>query len=520
MVAAVIVAIGTGLPAASASTSTPAGRPNILFVLTDDMAKSELSVMPHVRALLADQGTSFSQAFVSVSLCCPSRTTILRGPVLAQHRDRDERRGERRLRDRPREGPRGLDDRDMAPRAGYRTGLFGKYLNGYPDGATDTFVPPGWDQFDTPTRGGNPYREYKYNLNESGRRIVHFGGRPRDYGTDVYSHLASAFMTRAHRDRKPFFAYLALYAPHSPATPPPGEAGLFPGTKAPRVPSYNEPDIRDKPRWLRHTPLMTAAIKGRVDALYRRRLQSLQAVDDAVANLMAVLQRNDQLDDTYVVFASDNGYHLGEHRMPAGKQTAYDEDIHVPFIVRGPGVPEDATRDQLVGNVDWAPTFAALAGAKAPDYVDGRSLVPLLRAGPAPKHWRGSYLIEHWREVETAGQIAARRDLPIEPPDPDQAIDETAPPRGPKYHGMRGSSVHDPSPEFHAIRTPQYLYVEYSTGENELYDLAPDPYELHNFASRAPAARLRKLHARVEALEHCRAASCRRAEAASGETRT
>ena len=250
-------------------------------------------------------------------------------------------------------------------------------------------MPPGSGrEFDSPTRGGNPYRELGYNLNQNGR-IVHYGDGPKDYGTDVYSHLTSDFITRAAHDDKPFFAYLALYAPHVPATPAPRDAHAFPGVKAPRTPSYNEADMSDKPSWLRDVPLMAPATKARVDELYRHRLQSLQAVDDSVADLMTTLQRNGQLDNTYVVFTSDNGYHLGQHRMPAGKLTAYDEDIHVPLVVRGPNVPEDRTRDAMVGSVDLAPTFADLAGVKPPQFVDGRSLVPWLGSGAAPGQcWR------------------------------------------------------------------------------------------------------------------------------------
>jgi N-acetylglucosamine-6-sulfatase len=238
----------------------------------------------------------------------------------------------------------------------------------------------------------------------------------------------------------------------------------------------------------------------------------LQAVDAQVANLTATLQRNGQLDDTYVVFASDNGYHLGEHRLPAGKQTAYDEDVHVPFIVRGPGVPRDRTQNELVGNVDWAPTFADLAGVKPPDFVDGRSLVPLLRDGPTPDHWRDVFLLEHWREILKPGQAEARRGSPLEPPDPDQAIDETAPTHGPNVRGMHSAAAHDPAPEFHAVRTPRYLYVEYVTGEKELYDLQRDPYELHNIAANTRPSLLDELHRRVDALKTCRAETCRQAE--------
>ena len=155
-----VVAAGISLGSPSAPAG-PASRPNILFVLTDDMAKSELAVMPHVRSLLAEQGTSFSKAFVSVSLCCPSRTTILRGQY--SHNTGIETNGGEN-------GGfetayvKGVESSTIATwlhADGYRTALFGKYLNGYPNGASDSYVPPGWDEFDSPTRGGNPYRQYR-----------------------------------------------------------------------------------------------------------------------------------------------------------------------------------------------------------------------------------------------------------------------------------------------------------------------------------------------------------------------
>src|SRR5207302_4412238 len=117
-------------------------------------------------------------------------------------------------------------------------------------------------------------------------------------------------------------------------------------------------------------------------------------VDRGVARLVHTLKVTKQLDDTYIVFASDNGFHLGQHRMPAGKQTAYEPDVHVPLLVRGPGVRVRAHATRIAGNTDLAPTFEAMAGAHAPSFTDGRSLVPLLR-GTRPSHWRTSYLVEH-----------------------------------------------------------------------------------------------------------------------------
>jgi N-acetylglucosamine-6-sulfatase len=516
MLAVIVVAVGIVVPATSTSTSTPAfadapTRPNILFLLTDDMALSDLSAMPHVKALLAEQGTTFSKAFVSVSACCPSRSTILRGQY--SHNTGVETNGGGNGGFEAAHG-NGIEKSTIATwlhNDGYRTGLFGKYLNGYPDGVPDGYVPPGWDEFDTPTRGGKPYRELGYNLNQDGR-VVHYGEAQSDYGTDVYTSLTSDFVTKAAHDDKPFFAYVAYYAPHVPATPAARDANKFPNAKAPRTPSYDEADMSDKPSWLRDVPQMTPEVKARVDNLYRKRMQSLQAVDDSVANLMDTLQRNGQLQNTYVVFTSDNGYHLGQHRMPAGKLTAYDEDIHVPLIVRGPGVP-DRTRDQMVGNVDFALTFADLAGVKAPKFVDGRSFAPMLTSGPAPDHWRDAYLIEHWLQSPKEGQTEGRLLAPLEPlaRDP-RAIDETTALQGPRIPGMKPTTEHDPTPEFHAIRTADQLYVEYSTGEKELYDLKRDPYELDNIAGSAPSRELDELHRRVVELETCRDAGCRTAD--------
>lgn len=509
--------LGLVVVAAGISLGTPhthavnVARPNILFVLTDDMALSDLAAMPHVHKLLAAQGTSFSQAFVSVSLCCPSRTTILRGQY-SHNTGVETNSGLNGGFETAHE--HGVEQSTIATwlhGVGYRTGLFGKYLNGYPSGVGNTYVPPGWDEFDSPTRGGNPYREFGYNLNSDGH-VVHYGRARSDYGTDVYTRLASAFMTRAGRDRKPFFVYLPVYAPHVPATPAPRDATSFPNARVPRTGSYNEPDIRDKPGWLRDVPLMTPGIQATVDELYRRRLQSLQAVDSSVADLTATLTRNGQLDDTYIVFASDNGYHLGQHRLPAGKQTAFEEDIHIPLIVRGPGVPAGATRDEIVGNVDLAPTFADLAGVRSPDFVDGRSLVPLLRRRPEPENWREGYLIEHWREINRAGLAAERAGITLEPVDADESDNETAVPPGPNRPGMRSAALHDPSPEYHGVRTERYLYVEYVTGDRELYDLRRDPNELHNLARSAPRDLLERLHRTVGELQTCREGDCRTVE--------
>jgi arylsulfatase A-like enzyme len=469
-------------------------KPNILFVLTDDLDLGEMAQMPTVHRLLAEHGATFEKYFVSVSLCCPSRATTLRGQYA--HNTGVETNGgiNGGFATAYRTGIESSTVATWLQRAGYRTALIGKYLNGYPNTANVRYIPPGWDEWDSSVEG-NPYSEYDYTLNENGN-LVHYRDRPQDYGTTVYLRKAEDFMTRAARDDQPFFTYLAVYAPHGPATPAPEDVNAFPGAVAPRPPSYNETDVSDKPAWVRAKPLLTPEQQAKIDVHYRKRIESLQAVDRGIGHLIATLKRTGQLSNTYVVFASDNGFHLGNHRLLQGKQTAYEEDVHVPLIVRGPGVPEDVRRDQLTGNVDLAPTFAALAGAPTPGFVDGRSLAPMLHAKP-PEWPRRDYLLEHFTQK---GKEPPGRG-PQEPPDDDTDA-----------HSAASEARAEGLPELRGLRTDRYTYVELATGEQELYDHDHDPYELDNLASTASPELLTRLHDRLAVLEHCRAAACRTAD--------
>jgi len=358
-----------------AATATAAPRPNIVFVLTDDMALRDLTVMPKLNALVAARGTTFSSYFVTDSLCCPSRSSILRGQFVHDHHT---------LGNQPPDGgfqkfhAAGNEKSTVATwlkAAGYRTALMGKYLNGYPSTVAQNYVPPGWDEWDSPSRGG--YGEFNYLLNENGRLVQH-GSAPADYLVDVMARKSVAFIDGAVAAKQPFFLYLATFAPHQPATPAPRHANLFPNATAPRDASFDEADVSDKPAFIRALARLRPRQIANIDNLYRKRIQSLQSVDEMIETIVRELQRLGALDNTYIVFTSDNGFHLGNHRMPMGKQTAYETDIHVPLLVRGPGVAAGATRDELVVETDLAPTFAAWAGAAAPAFVDGRSLAPLL----------------------------------------------------------------------------------------------------------------------------------------------
>jgi N-acetylglucosamine-6-sulfatase len=453
--------------------------PNILFILTDDMRASDLKYMPKTQSLLEKQGVKFTEAFVTRSHCCPSRATILRGQYAHNHNV---------WTDVPPAGSfwkfydQGLENSTIATwldGAGYNTILIGKYLNYYgsnPSGsyAPTTYVPPGWDQW-YGWEGSYIDADAEYDINENGQVVTY--DRSDIHETDLYARTAERFI-RQTAGRTPFFMYLSTNTPHFPAYYAPRRAGMFSDEQLPRPPSFDEGDVSDKPAWVRNKPLVTSTQISDMTQLYRNRLRALQSVDDMVGRLVAALRNTGELSNTYLVFTSDNGIHLGEHRLQ-GKVTAYDEAVHVPLLVRGPSVPQEATRSQMVLNNDLAPTFADLTSAKVPAFVDGRSLKPLLSVNP-PSSWRSAFLIEHRRSTENGGVRAI----------PAQEI-----------------------PNYDAVRTSRYLYVEYSTtGEKELYDLRADPFALTNLYASASPTLLSDLQSTLDKLESCAGETCKTAE--------
>jgi arylsulfatase A-like enzyme len=515
--ALLVGAVGV-LPAAATTTSTaaPRGRPNILFVLTDDMAYGDLDSMPHVHELVADDGASFTNYFANVSLCCPSRVTMLRGQYA--HNTGVQTNGDAGANGGFAAALRlGLEQDTVATRlqaAGYRTGLFGKYLNHYPGDAGRAYVPPGWSRWASPV-DGTPYGQYDYVLNENGTNRA-YGRDLESYGTTVYTGFTEALIRDSARDGQPFFAYVSLYAPHEPATPAPEDIGRFAGATAPRTDSFDLDNAASMPAYVRELPRLALADVASIDALYERRLESLQAVDRAVARLVAVLGKVGALRNTFIVFASDNGYHLGQHRLPAGKQTPYDTDTHVPFLVRGPGIAPGTTVGSLSSTVDLMPTFLAMAGVDVAQDVDGRSLLDAAR-GPnrnrvqAPR----AVLLEHWNDRPLPTPVAVR-------PAPIQTPLDVAGPSEPTDLDQRGGPVGatlavdalDPPgivPEFSGLRTARWLYVEYGTGEHELYDVRADPDQIRNLAG-SDARTERGLAERLATLRGCRGLACRRAD--------
>jgi N-acetylglucosamine-6-sulfatase len=447
--------------------------PNIVFVLTDDLSLDLLPYMPQVQAL-ENHGMTFTNYFVSDSLCCPSRSSIFTGNF-------------------PHDtgvftnaGPDGGigaffghdDEHDSfnvaLQSAGYRTAMMGKYLNGYLQGPTrspvpDTYVPPGWSQWDV---AGYAYSEYNYDLNQNGT-LHHYGHRPSDYLTDVLARKGVQFVNSSSASGSPFFLELSTFAPHDPFTPAPRYAHDFPGLQAPRPPNFDTLPV-NAPHWLSGHPPLTAGKIRRIDRAFRLRVQSVQSVDDMVGTLEQALSADGQLRNTYVVFSSDNGLHTGEYRLLPGKLTAFDTDIHVPLVIAGPGVASGAITGAMTENIDLAKTFEGIAGTSMPN--DGHSLLPLL-SGVTPVDWRDAVLVEHHGpDVDDGGDR-----------DPDSQL-----------NGKGGNP-----PSYEAMRTSDFLYVEYRDDERELYDLRTDPYELDNIAPSLTAVQLQQLHAELMALETC-----------------
>jgi N-acetylglucosamine-6-sulfatase len=457
--------------ATSSSESAGSGeaareRPNVVVVLADDLDLASTSVMRYVQESLAPKGVTFANAFVTTPLCCPSRATLLTGQYAHNHGVRSN--------DPPSGGYPALDGSSTLPvwmaQAGYRTGFVGKYLNRYGSpglGLDPREVPPGWSDWHAFTLHSE-YHMYGYTLNVNGR-LRHYGHRPRDYQTDVLARHAVRFVERGARQTDPFMLVVAPLAPHDEAgshdvlrnpQPAPRHLGRFATRPLPVSPAFNEPDMADKPRFARgRTQLGDEEIQDLAN-LYRSRMESLLAVDDLVRRLAGALRATGELDNTIVIFTSDNGFLLGEHRQ-VGKKDVYEESVRVPLIVRGPGFPRGVTREQPVANIDLAPTIAEMTGVRPGLDVDGRSLAAVASNPRVHRH----------RALVLEGFI----DRPYE-----------------------------------ALRTPRFVLVRYEAGGSELYDLRSDPHQLENLRGDPSYAGVKhRLSRRLEELGDCAGAACR-----------
>jgi arylsulfatase A-like enzyme len=462
-----LLATGFSLSLTGRSEAGPAvPAPNVVVVMTDDQTLESMRVMDRVNARVGDAGAEFRQSFVNYPLCCPSRATFLTGQYANNHRVYDNAL--------PQGGYTKLKDANTLPvwlqRRGYVTGHMGKYLNGY-GGDLPTYVPPGWSEWRAPIV---PTVDdvYDYGTNQNGV-ILDYGDSAADYKQDVITNWALDFISRRAPNRQPFFLFVGYTAPHGAGPDPnpqppsscggmapkpaPRHAALFTSEPLPQPPNFNEADVLDKPSEIRDRPPLSQQMIEQITQAYRCSLAELQSVDEGVGQMLDSLESLGELENTYFIYTSDNGFFNGEHRVPQGKKRVYEEAIRVPLMIRGPGIPPGVKVDDMVVNADLAPTILELTGAHANLPQDGRSLLPAIAA---PNDLSG-------------------RELLIE------------------------------SNRWAAVRTFRYTYSENADGSQELYDLQNDPFQLTSVHDD-PAYReaLTALQARLRRLRRCQGPDC------------
>ena len=495
------------------------GRPSFLVIQTDDQTAQELDstwltptgrtarTMPHTIDQIRRRGIEFRRYYVSYPLCCPSRASLLTGRYAHNTRV---------LGNLPPTGgfsafQRGPNYRHniatWLQRSGYRTIHLGKFLNNYGShGVPETTIPPGWDSWQTLTPAGESAYFYGYHLNVNGRIEGPFGdpeyglgvgeddrrcrawpvpGLTCNFLTDSLTRRAVTQIKRAPASR-PFYLQLDYTAPHGDPRPPIGpepatrhyDSAL--DTPLPKPLGFDEADVSDKPGWIRKLSRFDQTSVRRIRTEYRKSIEAMRAVDDGVGRLIGALRRSGRLANTYVFFTTDNGFFTGEHRIERGKFLPYEPTLHLPLLVRGPGIRPGSKSSELAANVDITPTILRLAGVSADRSLDGRPLEP------------------YWRDTSRR----SRRPILLE-----SFLDPVS--SAPKRRGA--VPVNPPHLAFRGVRLGPYSYVEYGSGERELYDLSRDPGELRNEIGERRYARveafLRRLLTR---LKHCDGAGCKR----------
>jgi arylsulfatase A-like enzyme len=450
----------------------PRTQPNLLMITVDDANQDDLRHMPNVQRLLADEGVDLTNGIAPTPICVPARASLITGQYAHNH-------GAVTI-----SGAGGgydyFDDEDTLPgwlqEAGYDTFFIGKYLNGY---GADSAVPPGWTEW----RGTEDPTTYNFV-----RPTVSVNGTSRtyhEYSTDVFSDLTVDFLDDPERAEKPWYMWVNYVAPHhggpdapddpvnthpddpSPiktTTPAQEDVDTFASLRLPDKPNMFEKDVSDKALIRSVRNEWPPSRRDQLVEAHQQRVESLQSVDRAVARTIDTLRESGQLDDTYVVFTSDNGYVLGEHNLD-GKLWYFREIVGVPMLIRGPGLPRGETSSTPVTNADWAPTFAALAGATPGRAVDGVNVMP-------------------WLDRE-----APTRVVPIE--------------GYPVAGGTR--------PLYTGVLAGHWTYVENRSGRSEVYYRDVDPWEDHSLR-RDPRyqSQVRELAELTDRYADCAASTCPR----------
>jgi len=443
--------------------------PNIIVFMTDDMGEVHMPAMVEVTERIEKSGLRFVNSIVGYPTCCPSRATFLTGQHALNHRVLWNT------------GPTGGFSAFTNQEAtiatamqggGYDTIFVGKYLNGFGWDDQHRYVPPGWSDFHALVDPAATLY-YEYSIFHNGQ-IMHYGEAEDDYVTDRLTETALMGIQEQQESGAPFFLWLSYSAPHpadgvpipefeadgsslgrslrdgsKPPVPAVRHIGAAAELALPDDPARFEDDVSDKPEALQRRPL-TVADRQRIDSRYQVELESLMAVDESIASILDELDRQGRLENTYVIFTSDNGQFHGQHGFEFGKYFPYEPAARVPLLISGPGIEPGSTADSLVGNVDLAPTIADLASVSLGREADGRSLRPILED---PTHrWRRAMLLEGYAPTR---------------------------PQRPKFNG---------------VRSDDWSFVQYANGSQELYNLVDDPFQLYNLADDPDSTDIVTLH--------------------------
>jgi arylsulfatase A-like enzyme len=452
----------------------PGWQPNIVVIMTDDQDDTgSVSTMPNTQSMLVAQGTRFTNSFADFPLCCPSRASFLTGQAAHNHGVLDNVP--------PDGGYSALlpTEANTLPSwlkgVGYTTAHVGRYLNGYGTAAPATHVPPGWDEWFVPPGPQSAFLYFGYSVNDNGT-LRSYGSSPADYQTDVLAGRAVEFITAQTGATQPFFLSIAPTAPHAShnsflPVPAPRHVGTFASHPLPAPPNFNELDLSDKPPFMQAKQPLSQPLIDLATNSFRLRREALLAVDDMVGNIVLALANTGKLDSTIIVFTSDNGFVHGEHRRPLGKGLIYEEEVRVPLLIRGPGVPKGEARAELVNNLDVVATMVEMAETVPGRTLDGRSFVGLLSNSAEP--WRTALLVQ----------------------------------------GINSGMSTDAA-RMQAVRTENFVYAEHrsATGQltaSELYDLGSDPYQLESQHSNPSYTTIRQTLANLLApLKTCAGQDC------------